>query len=102
MVNQNMLDIEVVYANPQRQELVSLQVAAGTTALEAIKQSGILTRFLEIDLDRYKIGIFSKVIPVETILREGERIEIYHPLLVDPKVARKQRAKQQAKNKNLG
>lgn len=97
----SMLNIEVVYANPKQQILIHLQVEQGTLVSDAIQKSGILTQFPEIDLNHYKVGIFSKIVLLNAILQEGDRVEIYHPLLVDPKAARVQRAKQQKQLKNL-
>lgn len=88
-----MFQVEVVYANPSRQSLIALQVTADCTVESAIQQSGILQDFPEIDFKINKVGIFSKIIPLNSFLREGDRIEIYRPLLVDPKQLRKQRAK---------
>lgn len=99
MVNPALLNIEVVYANPERQMLIALQVEQGATVSEAINKSGILLQFPEIDLAQNKIGIFSKTVTLETTLQAGDRIEIYHPLLIDPKMVRKLRAKQQRSQK---
>lgn len=86
------LDIEIAYALPEIQQLIELQVAAGTTAREAIENSGILQRFPEIDLSRHEIGIFGKVVKLDHVLSPGDRVEIYRPLIVDPKEARRRRA----------
>lgn len=99
MVNVDNIAIEIAYANVQRQMLVKLSVPAKASVAEAIQQSGILKQFPEIDLSTNKIGIFSKLTTLDAPLRMGDRIEIYHPLLLDPKQARIQRAKQQKENK---
>lgn len=89
--------VEVAYALPNEQLMISIKVSEGTTANQAIQISGILSRFPEIDLDVNKVGIFGKLITLDTLLRNFERIEIYRKLSADPKLIRKQRA-QGAKN----
>lgn len=84
--------VEVVYALPQEQQLLSLRVAPGTTAAEAIERSGILKKHPEIDLGQNKIGIFGKLVKTDTVLRDRDRVEIYRPLIADPKEVRRQRA----------
>jgi len=88
--------VEVVYALPDTQLLVELKVEPGTTARQAIEQSGILQRFPGIDLAGKKTGIFSKMIRPDAVLREGDRVEIYRPLIADPKEVRRRRATQKA------
>jgi uncharacterized protein len=84
--------VEVAYAEPTDQALIPLDLPEGSRAEEAIIRSGILERFPGIDLARNKIGIFGKLCGLERILTEGDRVEIYRPLLVDPKEARRSRA----------
>ena len=84
--------IEVAYALPDKQSLISLEVEEGTTIKEAIEASGVLDTYDQIDLTRDKVGIFSKFATLETVLREKDRIEIYRPLIADPKKVRKERA----------
>lgn len=86
--------VEVAYAKPEVQVIIPLYVKNGTTLEQAIKQSGVLDDFPEIDLDKNKLGIFSKISPKNTVLREKDRIEIYRPLIADPKEVRKRRAKE--------
>lgn len=87
------MQIEVAYAKPEEQVIVALEVGADTTVAEAIRQSGLLQRFPEIDLETSnKVGIFGKVCGLEQTLKAGERVEIYRPLLADPKEARRNRA----------
>lgn len=86
------ISVEVVYALPQKQEMLSLKVKPGTTLSEAIEQSGILRDFPEIDLATAKVGIFSKQAKLDTVLRDKDRIEIYRSLIADPKEVRKKRA----------
>jgi len=84
--------VEVAYALPEKQALLSLTVAAGTTVVEAARQSGIAEQFEGIDLDNAKLGIFGKVVAPGQVLRDGDRVEIYRPLIADPKEVRKARA----------
>jgi uncharacterized protein len=90
-----MIQVEVAYARPDRQEIVPVNVPEGTTALEAAKLSGISDIFPEIDPDTIDMGVFGKVIkdPAAHKLREGDRVELYRPLKIDPKQARLNRAK---------
>ena len=84
--------VEVAYALPDKQSLVSLEVEKGTTIKEAIEASGILDSFEQIDLTKDRVGIFSKFATLDTVLREKDRVEIYRPLIADPKQVRKERA----------
>lgn len=91
----DMIEIEVAYARPDQQKIVTCQVVAGTSVFEGAKASGIAEVFPEIEFESCDMGIFGKVVrkPKEEVLREGDRIEIYRPLLIDPKQARLNRAK---------
>lgn len=84
--------IEVAYATPDKQKIVECQIANGTTPREAIKQSGIIQYFPEIDLENCDLGVFGKAITADYALKDGDRIEIYRPLIADPKEVRRQRA----------
>lgn len=84
--------VEVAYALPTEQLIVPIKVRAGITAEQAIKASGILSKFPEIDLATNKIGIFGKLSRLDVELRHLDRVEIYRPLIADPKEVRKQRA----------
>ena len=84
--------VEVAYALPDKQSLISLEVEEGTTIKEAIEASGVLDTYNQIDLTRDKVGIFSKFATLDTVLREKDRIAIYRPLIADPKKVRKERA----------
>ena len=77
--------------------LIPLLIPLGTTVLEAIERSGILQRFPSIQVDSLsnRVGIFGNIVPLETKLKEGDRVEIYRPLILDPKEARRLRAKKQ-------
>ncbi|MFD1805421.1 RnfH family protein [Pasteurella oralis] len=90
------INIEIVYAYPNRHYLKKLMVEEGTMIQTAILQSGILQQFTEIDLRENKVGIFSRPAKLTDQLKEGDRIEIYRPLLADPKEIRRKRAEQQA------
>jgi putative ubiquitin-RnfH superfamily antitoxin RatB of RatAB toxin-antitoxin module len=92
------LTVEVAYALPRRQLILALQVGEGTTVEQAVRASGILGQFPEIDLNNSKVGIFGKPCKLTDTLRPGDRVEIYRPLLADPKEVRKQRA---AKGKEM-
>ena len=92
--------VEIIYALPERQELKELTVAKGCTVEQAIQQSGILEDYPEVDLAQNKVGIFSRVVKLGQELRAGDRIEIYRPLLLDPKQIRQQRAEKAKLKKN--
>jgi putative ubiquitin-RnfH superfamily antitoxin RatB of RatAB toxin-antitoxin module len=98
-----MINVEVAYALPEEQVILGLQVKEGTTAQQAVEQSGILQRFPEIDLGgENKLGIFSKITKADTVLREQDRVEIYRQLIADPKQVRKQRAAEGKRMKKGG
>ena len=84
--------VEVVYALPDKQEILVLRLPAGSTVREAIDRSGILQKYPEIDPEKNKLGIFAKLTKPEAVLRDRDRVEIYRPLIADPKEVRKQRA----------
>jgi uncharacterized protein len=86
------LEIEVVYALPAGEDAVTLRLPAGATALDAVRASGVLERHPEIDLEGQKIGIHGRVVAAQAPLRNGDRVEIYRPLLLEPKEARRRRA----------
>lgn len=86
--------VEVAYALPDQQVIMPVQVPPDATAEQAIAASGMLNRFPEIDLEKQKIGIFSKIVPLTQALQPRDRVEIYRPLIADPKAARRERAAQ--------
>ena len=94
------LHVEVVYALPEKQRLIALDVPAGTTMLEAARESGIAEHFEGLDLARAAMGVFGKAepAPAQRVLMDGERVEIYRPLKIDPKAARKARAQRAGKD----
>jgi len=87
------IDVQVVYALPQRQELIKLRLPAGATVREAVEASGLLQKHPEIDLDgANKLGVFARLVKGDAVLRDKDRVEIYRPLIADPKAVRRQRA----------
>lgn len=84
--------VEVIYATPDRQPVYVLAVAPGTTLAQAIRASGVLRDFPEIDLERNRVGVFGKLAQGERVLRDGDRVEIYRALIGDPKEIRRRRA----------
>ncbi|GAD78405.1 RnfH family protein [Vibrio ezurae] len=91
-----MIHVEVVYALPDDQRVVSLVVNKELTVEQIIERSGLLTLFPEIDLSVNKVGVFSRNIKLDALVRDNDRIEIYRPLLADPKEIRRKRAQQAA------
>ena len=93
MADKNTIKVEVAYALPDEQVIIPIEVEAGTTAEQAIILSDILSSYPEIDIARdNKIGIFGKLSKAATELRNGDRVEIYRPLIADPKEVRRRRA----------
>jgi len=90
------IEIEVVYALPLKQVMRQMRVHEGITAEEAVRLSGILELFPEIDLSLNKLGVFGKVVKSERILQDSDRVEIYRALPIDPKEARRRRAREAA------
>jgi putative ubiquitin-RnfH superfamily antitoxin RatB of RatAB toxin-antitoxin module len=93
------LRIEVVYALPESEDAVQLTLSAGAKVRDAVLASGILERHPQIDLSRHKIGIYGKVVAAGALLADGDRVEIYRPLLLDPKEARRRRARSKSLRK---
>ena len=89
---QDLIQVEVAFAKPEVQVIVPLQVPPTTTAAEAIQRSELAARFPELEPLSYKYGIFGKACKPDQTLREGDRVEIYRPLIADPKQVRKDRA----------
>lgn len=84
--------VEVAYALPDKQAIVQVDVAPGTTAIDAVRQSDITARFEGLDLENARLGIFGKIAAKTQVLKAGDRVEIYRPLIADPKEVRKARA----------
>ncbi len=96
------INVEVAYATPEKQIIRAVNVDAGTTIGAAIVQSGIMMDFPDLDLEGAKVGIFGKVAAMITVLSEGDRVEIYRPLIADPKEVRRKRAAEGKKMKKGG
>ncbi len=88
------INIEVVYALPGEQALLGQSVRSGAAVAEAVSLSGVLEKYPEIDLSTNKLGIFGKLVKADTVLRDKDRIEIYRPLIADPKEVRRRRAQE--------
>jgi putative ubiquitin-RnfH superfamily antitoxin RatB of RatAB toxin-antitoxin module len=89
----DMLNVEVAYALPDKQKIEKLSVAPGTTALQAVELANLGRFFEELpSVDTMKLGVFGKAVPATHELADGERVEIYRELLVDPKAVRRARA----------
>jgi putative ubiquitin-RnfH superfamily antitoxin RatB of RatAB toxin-antitoxin module len=86
------LQVYVVYATPQDEFIHPMRVAPGTTIGQAIETSGVLARFPEINLVTQPVGIYARKKTLETVLRDRDRVEIYRPLVADPKDSRRKRA----------
>lgn len=86
------LNVEVIYALPKKQEIIALRLPQGATVRQAVEASGLLQKYPEIDLAKSKLGVFAKLSKPDTALRDKDRVEIYRPLIADPKEVRKQRA----------
>lgn len=86
------INIEVCYARPEKQELIKLTLPAGASLQQALEASGLLEKYPDIDLKKNKFGIFAKLSKPDAVLRDFDRVEIYRPLIADPKEVRKQRA----------
>jgi putative ubiquitin-RnfH superfamily antitoxin RatB of RatAB toxin-antitoxin module len=84
--------VEVVFALPERQLLKSVELPAGSTVADAIGHSGVAERFPEVDLDELQAGIWGKPAERSRSLQDGDRVELYRPLLIDPREARRLKA----------
>ncbi|GMM69934.1 RnfH family protein [Alteromonas sp. MTD1] len=91
-MNSKLINIEVAYALPTKQTIVDVALKEGTTVQQAIEASNILEQFPDIDLKATKVGVWSRVVKLNDTLIDGDRIEIYRPLIADPKEIRKRRA----------
>ncbi len=87
-----LIHVEVVYGRQDRQKVVMVSLNAGATVRDAVERSGLLAEFPEIDLAKNKLGIWNKLAKVDAEVRDKDRVEIYRPLIADPKEVRKQRA----------
>jgi hypothetical protein len=91
-MSEKLINIEVAYALPTKQTIVDIAIKEGATVEDAIKASNILEQFPDIELNSTKVGIWSRVVKLRDTLIDGDRIEIYRPLIADPKEIRKRRA----------
>ena len=87
-----LIQVEIAYAKPDRQDVISVKLPEGSTIQQAIESSGLLQRNPEIDVAKAKVGIYGKLSKMDTIVRSRDRVEIYRPLIAEPKEVRKQRA----------
>lgn len=86
------MSIEVVYPLPEKQEIFTVSLPAGASVRQAIESAGVLLKYPEIDISKNKIGVFARLVKPDAPLRDRDRVEIYRPLIADPKEVRKQRA----------
>lgn len=86
------ITVEVAYGTRERQEVIEISVPLGTTVIDAVKTSGITHVFPEIDLDTAQLGVFGRQESPDRVLQAHDRVEIYRPLLMDPREARRRRA----------
>jgi len=93
-MSETLITVEVVYGLPNKQTLLSCQVAKGTTIEQCIHQSGILAHYSDIDLRHNAVGVWNHTAKLTDVVNEGDRVEIYRPLIADPKEVRKRRAEQ--------
>lgn len=91
--------VQVCYARPDRQILLEVKVDADATIRAAVEQSGMLREVPEIDLDLCKVGVYGKLKSLDAGLRERDRVEIYRPLIADPKESRRKRAEKKSGKK---
>jgi putative ubiquitin-RnfH superfamily antitoxin RatB of RatAB toxin-antitoxin module len=91
------LSIEVCYATADAQTLIAVDLPEGATLQQALDASGILQRYPAIDLTTQKVGVFGKLKPLDAVLADHDRVEIYRPLLVDPKLSRQRRVEKTRK-----
>ena len=89
---EDLIKVEVAYAKPEEQIIVTITVPPGTTVEQAVSLSGLLERFPEINRTEFKVGVFGALCKPELTVKQGDRVEIYRPLIHDPKEARRQRA----------
>ncbi|MDO6566082.1 RnfH family protein [Alteromonas sp. 1_MG-2023] len=91
-MSEGLMQIEVAYALPTKQSLVDVAIKEGATVEEVIQASNLLNEYPDIDLSSTKVGIWSRVVKLRDTVKDGDRIEIYRPLIADPKEIRKRRA----------
>ncbi len=87
-----MIEVEVVFALPERQSLVEVSLPAGASVADAIEASGIQAAYPGVALDGLEAGVWGRVVTRDTVLKAGDRVELYRALEIDPKEARRQLA----------
>lgn len=92
------MKVQVVYALPETQTVIALELPEGATLEAAIQQSKICEKHSEINLETQKVGIYGEIVPRDTVLRDGDRVEIYRPLFLTPMEARRLRASKGSKS----
>jgi hypothetical protein len=92
MASAGEIQVEVAYAGSARQSVKTLVLPAGSSVEQAIRASGLLEEFPEIDLGDNRVGVFGEFVRLDECLQDGERVEIYRVLIADPKEARRRRA----------
>ena len=97
-----MMNVEVAYARPDKQVIISVEAELGSTIENVIEKSGVMEQFSEIDLTKNKVGIFGKLSKKTAELKAGDRVEIYRPLIADPKEVRRKREQEGKKMKKGG
>lgn len=102
-MSEQMIKVEVAYALPEKQMIIPVTISKGASMYDAVVQSGIAAKFAGLDVDAAPMGVFGKAErkPKERILEDGERVEIYRPLIADPKEVRKKRAAEKAAKDNV-
>ena len=98
MVKREIAHIQLCYALPEQAVVIDFDIELGCTLEQAIGQSGLLAQFPEIDLRHNKIGIYGKLKPLDTVARDGDRIEIYRPLRAEPMESRRRRAQHKTRS----
>ena len=98
MVKRDTAHIQLCYALPEKAVVIDLDVEVGCTLEEIVGKSGLLAQFPEIDLSKNKLGIYGKLKPLDTVAREGDRIEIYRTLQADPMESRRRRAQHKTRS----
>lgn len=91
-MSEDVVSISVVFALPNHQEVVRLAVPRGTTVAQAVERSQLAARFPQIDIEKLHCAIFGRVVAIDQIVGEGDRVEVLRPLLIDPKENRRQAA----------
>lgn len=84
--------VDIIYALPHQQKIISVMLTPGASFMDAVRLSNIITFFPDIDLDTIKLGSFSRQVKPDDVVKPGERVEIYRPLIADPKDVRRMRA----------